>query len=217
MARLRIAVALATALSFSATVLAATPDYVEDFTSSGSLFNWGSQADINWVPNGGVGGAADGYLSITREFAGFLGVASFDSNFLGDLPADGITGFSFWMNDIGADDPLEIHIGVGSAAANFWQSVQSFSPPNNDWGYFEVDLTDLSDWVQIQGAGTFADAIAASNRLLIRHDLAPYVWPPDALAGDFAIDRVRAIPEPATGLLALLAGGWVVRRRARRA
>lgn len=192
-------------------VLAAVPGFTEDFlTDTGTFF---SGATIVHEPGGGVGGAGDGYLSISRSIPENLGVASSGPEFTGNLTADGVTGFSFWLNDIGADDPLELHVGVGNSFGNFWLYTAGFSPPNHQWAQYTVDFSGPSDWVLIRGSGTFEQALSVSDRILIRHDLAPFGWFPDEMVGDFGLDRVTVLPEP--GVIALLAFGgvWAIARR----
>jgi hypothetical protein len=178
----------------TACVYAATPKFVEDFTTGTASFVSG--AAVTHVATGGVGGAGDGFITVSRtEFPGFLGVFTAAPEFTGDLTDGCITGYSFWLQDTGADDDLEIHVGVGQAFVNFWQHVQGFSPPDGTWQEFSVNLTDESQWVQIIGTGTFQEALQASDRLLFRHDTAPYdAFPPSVIA-DFGLDRVKVLSE----------------------
>lgn len=209
-ARLLFAVCI---LLVSAAANAATPGYVEDF--NGGLGNWQGGAVETIVSSGGVGGAGDGYLEVALpDFAGYLGVFNDGPDFNGDLLADGVTGFSFWLSDVGQDDDLEIHVGVGVAFVDFWLSIDGFAPPEaGSWAEFSVDITDESGWVQIIGSGSFADALANSDHLLFRHDFPPLIQPPDTIQGEFGLDRVTVLPEPAAGLALLLAGVLVARRR----
>ena len=121
-----------------------------------------------------MGGASDPYLSIANAIVNNLGSFSLSANLVGDLPADGVGGYSFWLQDIGADDNHEIHVGIGNNTVNFWLSIPGFNPPDGSWQQFSVDITDPSQWVQIIGTGTFQDALATSDRLLFRHDLPPF-------------------------------------------
>lgn len=196
----------------SAPVWAAVPGYTEDFSSGlGSFFSGSTTVH---EPSGGVGGASDGYVSVSRPFPANLGIATAGAEFTGDLVADGVTGFSFWLNDLAADDPLQIHVGLGDDFGNFWLHAMGFSPPASGWVQYSVDFSTPADWVQIRGSGTFQQALQISNRLLFRHDLPPFVSNPDPLEGDFGIDRVTVLPEP-TGALLLLVGSAIAARRRR--
>jgi len=173
---------------------AATPGFIEDFTAGSAGFGGGST--VTHVGSGGVGGAADPYISISNAVTTNLGSFSASANLVGDLPSDGVTGYSFWLRDTGADDALEIHVGVGAPGSNFWLSIPGFSPPSGSWQQFSVDLTNPSQWVRIIGSGTFQNALANSNRLLFRHDVPPLVQTPNPIAADFGLDRIQVLPAP---------------------
>jgi hypothetical protein len=182
--------------AFATSARAATPGFEEDFTSGTAGFGGGSA--VTRVSTGGVGGASDGYLQISNSIASQLGAFSQAPDLVGDLPADGVTGYSFWLRDVGADNAHEIHVGVGIAFVNFWLSVPGFVPPDGEWQQFSVDLTDPTQWVQIIGTGTFEEALAGTERLLFRHDLPPLVQSPNSETGDFGLDRIQVLPVPPT-------------------
>ena len=200
-------------------VQAATIGFTEEFDDDLGGFGGGSQAYIR-ATTGGVGGTDDGFLVFANtDFAFQLGTRTAAATFTGDLSQDGVTGFSFWLNDVGSDDALEIHVGVGTAFTNFWLTLDGFSPPENQWAEFSVDLVDPSGWVQIIGSGSFEDALHQSNRLLFRHDLSPLGQFPDAITADVGIDRITVVPEPSSLLLLTVAtvGIGLFRRGSRRA
>lgn len=208
-----------------APAFAATPGFEQDFGTDTGGFGDGGGSIVTLVPSGGVGGAADPYVSISNASVSFLGSFSTDPKLVGDLPADGVTGYSFWLRDTGANDNVEIHVGVGTAFTNFWLSIPGFSPPDDSWQQFSVDLTDPSQWVQIIGTGTFEAALAASDRLLFRHDVPPLVQNPNAIAADFGLDRILVLPAPSEvpsastpgravlGLLLVALAGAALKRR----
>lgn len=179
---------------------AATVGFTEEFNNDLGGFGGGSQSYIR-IASGGVGGVNDGFLRFANTTATRLGTRTLASEFTGDLLQDGVTGFSFWLNDIGADDDLEIHVGLGTAFVNVWLSVEGFRPPENQWAEFSVDLSDPSDWIQIIGSGSFEEALGESDRLLFRHDLPPLGMFPDNIAADVGVDRIRVVPEPSSLLL----------------
>lgn len=200
--------------SLAGAVHAAQVGYVQDFNSGNGGFG-GNSGSYVVVPTGGVGGVGDGFLEITNTFPSNLGARTTAAEFTGNLTADGVTGFSVWLKDTDNYDDLEIHVCVGASFLNFWLYTVPFYP-TDEWTEHFVDLTDTANWVQTIGSGTFADALAISDRLLIRHDLAPFVQDPDNKAGDFAIDRVTVLPEPSSLALLAAAGllaGASVRRR----
>jgi hypothetical protein len=178
----------------AAPVLAATPGFVEDFSAGSAGFTGGST--VTHVTSGGVGGAADPYISISNAAPSNLGAYSTNGNLIGNLPADGVFGYSFWLRDTGADNNLEIHVGIGIPSLNFWETVQGFTPPDGSWQKFSVDVTNPALWVRIIGSGTFQAAVASSGRLLFRHDVPPLSQNPNPVAGDFGLDRIQVLGPP---------------------
>ena len=188
----------AAVFAFAGVARAATPGFVEDFASG--IGGFGGSATETHVTSGGVGGAGDPFLEVTKSpTAPQLGTFSQAPDLTGNLPADGVTGYSFWLRDTGADDNLEIHVGVGIPFVNFWQSLPGFAPPTGSWQQFSVDLTQPNQWVRIIGSGTFAAALAGSTNLLFRHDFAPYMQDPDPVTAGtgFGLDRIQVLPVPA--------------------
>lgn len=173
---------------------AATPGFQEDFSAGVGGFQGGST--VTHVTSGGVGGASDPYISISNAAVANLGAFSQATDLVGDLPADDVTGYSFWLQDTGANDNHEIHVGVGSAFSNFWLSIPGFTPPDGSWQQFSVDITNPSQWVQIIGTGTFQAALAATDRVLFRHDVPPLVQNPNQASGDFGLDRIKVLGAP---------------------
>src|SRR5262245_54188103 len=88
---------------------AATPGFVEDFNGGTGGFTGGSS--VTQVASGGVGGASDGYLQVSNALSSNLGAFSQAVGLVGNLPADGVTGYSFWLRDVGANNNHVIHVG----------------------------------------------------------------------------------------------------------
>jgi hypothetical protein len=188
----RLTLATGLALTTLAGPVGADPTlgFVEYWPGTSTEF-WSSQA-INTNPGtGGLFGAGDGYLRVSTVGAAttHLGSASFAPEYDGDWQAAGVTRVRLWLNDVGADDPLEIHFAIGNGF-NFWQYNPAFLPPHGQWAEFVVDLTNAAAWTRIIGFGTFDAALQTVNRILVRHDNAPFMQTPDGLVGDFGIDRL---------------------------
>jgi flagellar hook capping protein FlgD len=183
-------------LSIAPTVLAGvamaapTLGFVENWPGT-STQGWNSQA-VNVNPGtGGVGGASDGFLRVSTPSPTThnLGTVSFGAEYNGNWTAAGITQVHVRLNDVGVDDPLEIHFAIGNST-NFWHYDVGFVPPHGQWAEFVVDLSSLGNWQQIIGTGTFAQALQAVDRVHIRHDKPPFMQAPDPLDGDFGIDHL---------------------------
>lgn len=205
---------LAAAALAGAGAWAADPGFVEDF-GGGGLGNWFSGASLTNPGTGGVGGAGDGFLRLERTTSGSFAAATDASQYTGDLIADGVTGFSFWLNDIDAPQNFDIHICVGTAQTNFWIYNVSFMPPNNQWAFYEVNFNNPGDWTRVQGNGTFQDALHNTTRIQIRQDAPPFGSGGDPFVGELGIDRITVVPEPSSfAALALLAGfAMTIRKR----
>jgi hypothetical protein len=94
---------------------------------------------------------------------------------------------------VNGQEPLEIHFALGNSLLhNFWQYNVGFVPPPNRWAPFVVDLGNPANFTRIIGlsSATYDSALMNVDRILIRHDLAPYGQLPDAIIGDFGIDGV---------------------------
>ena len=128
-----------------------------------------------------------GFLKVTRATDGRFGVRSLQPSLAEYKNFETI---EFYLRDINDPDNLEIRVGVGNNT-NFWVSNDGFIP-GDDWARGSVDVTDASQWTQVIGAGTFADAIANADRLQFRHETLPIADGQDAdsASGDIGIDRI---------------------------
>ncbi len=211
--------ALAAAALLTTPALAVTPGFSESFLLAGNTggFTGGSSAGTVYSNpgSGGVNGANDGYLNIANDRLGFLGGYNANPEFTGDWTQ--ATGVSFWLNDFGTFNNVEVHVGIGRSNENFWMFNTGFRPVSNTWTQFTLDLTNIvqSQWTRIRGSGTLMAALTNADRLLFRHDLLPITSSPNPIIGDFAIDEIVILPAP--GPLALLAPAAGVLGRRRRA
>jgi flagellar hook capping protein FlgD len=181
-------VALAPARALANPVLG----FIEDF-AGGSTSSWSGGTPFSNPGTGGYLGASDGYLLLENSAPASLGTRSFGPEYAGDWIAAGITQVRVWINDVGADDPLEMHLAIGNGSTNFWTYDVGFSPPLHQWGEYVVNLTGPTNWTQILGSGTFAQALQTVDRIHIRHDHAPFPMipnPPDPIAADVGIDHL---------------------------
>jgi hypothetical protein len=183
--------------SAAGSLAAPTVGFVERFSAPGTA-SWTSGATNTNPGTGGFGGPGDGFLHIARTgFAGQLGARSSGAEYAGDWIAAGIAQVRFRLRDVDANQDLEVHFCIGNAG-NFWQYDVGFAPPENGWGTFTVDLTDSSRFTPIidfSGAG-FARALRETDRILIRHDRAPYNQFPDTILGEFGLDEIELLADP---------------------
>jgi hypothetical protein len=149
---------------------------------------------------GGTGGAGDGFLRIARPdtLAGFLGAFNSGPDYSGDYFAAGVTRIVFWLNDVEEDQAFEMHLAIGNGG-NFWQYNTGFFPPEQSWGQFQVDLTDSLNFTQIIGTSSYTLALSTANRVLWRHDVAPYMFAPDSIAGQMGLDAIL-LTDATTGI-----------------
>ncbi len=198
-----VALALVLAGAFALTGTARsnpTLGFVETWPGT-SVQGWGGAASLTNPGTGGVGGAGDGYLrfSTPNGLQHNLGVNSFGLEYSGDWTAAGINRVHLWFNDVGADDPLEMHFVMGNGL-NLWQYDVGFLPPNGSWAQFVVDLSNAAKWTQIFGTGTFAQALQAVDRVAVRHDKSPFVMAPDPIDADVGLDNLVLTNALATGV-----------------
>ena len=188
---------------------AATLGFVENWSGI-ALNNWGGGASYSNPGSGGVGGAGDGFLrfSTPNGLQRRLGARSFGTDYQGDWQAAGITQVRLWLNDVDADDPLEMHFSLGIEQANFWQYDIAFLPPHGQWAEFVVDLSSAANWTQTFGPGTFAGALQAVSAIHVRHDNPPFIQEPDFLDGNVGLDRVLLT----NGVAGVAPGGPIVPR-----
>src|SRR5262249_5884886 len=144
-------------------------------------------------------GAADGFVVFSTPGPPpnsilNLGVMSSGAEYTGNWQAAGITQVRFWVKDVGSPDALEMHFAFGNGSgANIWQYNTGFIRSREEWTLCIVDRTSAAAFTRIIGSlpsDTYLAALQNVNRLLIRHDLAPYVQSPDLIAADVGLDEL---------------------------
>jgi hypothetical protein len=188
-ARIAPAVLVALGLFVASPARAApTAGFIERWNVLGSTSNWYSQA-TNTNPNaGGVDG--DGYLRVARTTTAQLGTHCEDTPYAGNWLTAGVDRIRLCLDDVDANQALEIHVAIGNSG-NFWLYKPGFSPPENAWAQFTVDLADSTQFAHIiayDGKG-FAAALQNVDRVQVRHDVAPYSQSPNGLIGEFGLDN----------------------------
>src|SRR5262245_39363819 len=83
----------------AAPVFAAVPGALQDFAIG--LGGYQGNSTETRPLSGGVGGDSDPYLQVENAVPGNLGTFTNGANFIGNLTADGVKGFSFYLQDVG--------------------------------------------------------------------------------------------------------------------
>ena len=166
--------------------------FVEEFAGV-STASWSGGTPFSNPGTGGYLGPADGYLLLENSTPSAFGTRADGAEYVGDWTAAGITQIQVWLNDVNADDAIEMHLSMGQGSLNFWQYNVGFLPPLHAWGVYVVDLSSGADWTRTSGTGTFASALTAVDRVHLRHDPPPFAMipiQPDPIAADAGIDHV---------------------------
>ena len=191
----RIALVLVVLATAGPAAAAPTVGFVENFPGV-SVGTWGGGNTYSNPGTGGTLGNGDGFLMDVSTVSGNFGTRSEGPEYQGDWVAAGITQVRLWLNDVGNPNPFEIHFGIGHGPnvsdpnGNFWQYNIGFIPPSNAWQEFVVDLSPSANWTQTIGVGAFTAALQTVDRIHLRHDKAPFIGPPDPIAGDLGIDHI---------------------------
>jgi hypothetical protein len=168
-----------------------TVGFVEEWPGTDEA-GWSSFATHSNPGTGGFLGVGDGYMRVARTTAQQLGIHSGFDNYNGDWIAAGAGKIRLALNDIETNEALSIHLSIGNST-NFWQYNVGFAPPENAWGQFEVSLADSTQFTQIIGTDSYAGALQNVDRLLVRHDLAPFDQAPNGLVGQFGLDHLQIL------------------------
>lgn len=169
-----------------------TAGFIEEWNGT-SVATWvdGLETQLSNPGTGGITGPGDGFLLFSTSSPMRLGVFSLDNAYLGDWAAAGIRSVKVWLDDVGTDDPLEIHFVIGASHANLWQYNPGFDPPHGQWAQFVVDLTDSTRFTQFAGTGTFSEALHSVDRIHFRHDHPPFTQNPDLIQADVGMDHLE--------------------------
>lgn len=164
------------------------PGHVVEWPDT-TLAGWTDGATYSNPGDGGFLGAGDGYLRMATPTIGRLAGFSTSDSLAGDWTAAGITRLEVALNDVDADDPLEIHVMLVSGS-DLWIYTPGFAPPEHAWGTFTVDLGNAAAFTHVTGTGTWEQALHAVGRIQIRHDSAPFTQPADFIQADVGVDHL---------------------------
>ncbi len=201
---------------------------VDNF-QGGSLMNWVNGASsLSLINTGGPAGVGDAYMQLSANGAGSGGklVAqnytfppSFNSQWTGDYLAAGVNGIELDLLNQTAVT-LSIRIAFKSNVrqdSSGYLSLPVILAPGSGWQHFSISFT-ASNLTAIGGPAAystfFRDGFA---EMRIINEAGAVNLNGDPVVGMLGVDNIRAVPEPATIALLLIAGlaagGQIVRRR----
>lgn len=193
-----------------------------------STMNWSSGANPVYVATGGAGDNG-GFLQLSRPPEAPFHIATYNrTQWTGNYLAAGITAIEMDLNYIDGPDAFNARLMIWGAGGT-WAST-GLTPISSGWNRYAFGLTsaDLT-FVNLDtsgpptgaggGSGLLADTLQQVNIFQLRHDYPTPTPPgshPDHISATLGIDNVQAVPEPATLLYMLVAGGGLMLTRARR-
>lgn len=210
-------------LSLSTAAHGVTLAQVDDF-EAGTVLGWGngSAPDPVNITTGGPLGLNDNYLQITSDGSGPGGkLTSYNrAQWLGNYNAAGVTEIAMDLKGFSSPGSADLSIrfalktGTGSGAPGY-VSTTAFALPID--GLWHHAVFSLSAMTAVGSPGTLNAVLAGPLEARILHAAAANTVHGDSIVGQFGVDNIQAVPEPAvTGLCALGFGAFALRRRARR-
>jgi len=216
-----LAMALVLLMSLSASaVQAVTLGQIDDF-QDGTTQGWRGSPTSN-AADAGPNGAGDDALFVDSDGR----IVTFNTaQWIGNFTAAGITQISIDVRNQNAFD-LELRLGIAGGAVgpggsgDTYVSSQSINVPGDGAWHsilFPI-LTSDFDPTSINSSSTPDASVALANQthLRILHNPAPNSFLGVTGGGEFFLDNIQAIPEPATGMLLLLGvASLLLKRRSR--
>jgi hypothetical protein len=183
---------------------------VDDF-QDGSVEVWGGGSSTTNVATGGPAGGGDRYLQISSA-ASNLGAMN-QAQWTGDYAAAGVTHLRISLKNSGPD-AVALRISLFGPGGTFTTTNETVLAAASGWVTADFAL-DVASLTRVSGSGTLAQTLADVTALLLRHDADP-ISPPgvaNPVTATLGIDDIKAIPEPASGLLLALGIGALAARR----
>ncbi len=187
----------------------------DDF-QSGTVNDWYGGTITANVANG-LGGAADRYLTVqtngnTAGSGSHLAIHNSETRWNGDYTADGVTGISVDMRNLGSTT-LNMRLVVFGLGTRFTSTTGVSLAAGSGWQRITFPISQAS-LTRVLGSGTYTETIGSVNQIMFRHDDGSPSSGGSFINGVVGIDNITAIPAP--GAAALLLGGAVIGTRRRR-
>lgn len=186
---------------------AITLGQVDDFEDGTGLgwVNGTSAPDPSNIATGGPAGAGDNFLQVTSDGAGAGGklVTFNQKQWIGNYLQAGVTGIELDLKNFGTT-PLSIRLALktGSGSAAGYVSKTPFAlPADSEWHHAVLALDAVSLTRVNSSTLTLAALLAKPGELRLIHSTTVKSTG-DQLTGKLGIDNIRAVPEPASVLLA---------------
>jgi len=138
-----------------------------DTFSDGTTQSWAGGSSPTNIASGGPAGSGDRYLQISAT-ANFLATFNID-RWGGSFTAANITRIECDLKNLGAT-PLVVRLVLFASDGSRWSSTNAVSlDAGSAWTDAAWDLSD-SGFERTVGTGTFAQAMAGIERIMLRHE-----------------------------------------------
>jgi hypothetical protein len=172
----------------------------DDFTASTDGWQRGSAA------LGGPGGASDGFLLFSSDGSSTNGkLVTFNQNqWSGNYLDAGVGAVDIYMRNLGQTD-LQMRVALGTSPAptfggTWFASTQPVSLPAGAFWQLFVFPLGSADLTRVQGSASYDTVMSGVATLRILDSAAPSAFG-DNVVASLGIDRIVAVPEPASALL----------------
>jgi hypothetical protein len=194
---------------------------INDF-ENGTTQGWtnGRAADPVNLASGGPLGSGDNFLLVSASGGGGAGsrliVYNSLSQWTGNFTVAGVTSLEMDLRNSLNQSPLSIRLALEEASGSRFATSQAFTlAAGTAWQHAKFDLL-ASNFTSVSGSTPAATALTRVTQFRILYSTTPS-YMGASFSGSFAVDNIRAVPEPAAGFVSCIAAvGLLLARRRRR-